>query len=1072
VKSFWLLLAKQRLIRRTTRMSELLIDWQARERFCTEWQRNFAVSANAGSGKTTAISERLAAMALSSEGAAVLPKTAVVTYTKKAALQIGQRARQVLLRRIGEIGATDLSALDQLERAFFGTIHSFCLLLAQRYGQLLGLNLNPRLLVENEDEEEVFWEEFLEQDSMQFSVLAPQEMDAFLRFIALDEVFSVARSLNLTTARQLARRRPGGPLPEPSAEVLRQILELPVKGAPKARENTEANKRAAQAWMERFQKKGGFLPLYEPIGKAKAICDLAELWMSPLKGWLADAASVLAAELAGRYREYRFERGVQTYADQIDAAMTVLHDAETLDRIRADGWRVILDEAQDTDSQQFAVLVEIARPVGAARETWPTENGVPPRAGHFCMVGDAQQAIYRSRADIRNFTRHLEAFADGNGGELLVFQVTFRTPSNVISLLNGGFPDAFGREREHNLGLAAADGVVPPLLQVPYVLLEPGPKNGEGRAMLFPLTLPEEKPVGVKNWLVEEARQLAFFLSSYGPSSVGAERWSEVCLLAPRVDWLLIFQKEFERAGLKTALQIRRSRNGDSPVYAWLTGLLAVVCDPENTFEWFGVLREIFAVSDSMLALELREKGAFRWETPEQHPEPLCGALTAMRPWILRADDEGLPLGQFVQGLVNDCRLAEKAGALDTRGERLKELDRLLAWGTQLGLEGAGPRQWHRELLAGIEQQQPSGNPHNDAVNLLSAHSAKGLEWPVVIPVGFWHSISEPTPRGLYLVSDYGGQTRMFFDHSSLPPETSEARDRERIRELVRLLYVTLTRTQRSLVIPWLRGFGVRRGSGPSFADLWGSPEMFEALPCVEKVSRLLVLDPDPTIAPRSERKPPAAAENNRKLAPLPQRLLPHQLATKADLTRGLRHETALDQAMPSRLSAGDEAIDYGLWWHETMEFVPWRAKEEAIAEYWQGRLIEAQASGFAERAWAELQRLLSSVLWQELRSNQWELATEVAVLAPLEAGAWIDGVVDLVLHDQRARKLRVLDWKTNRQRQGESGRDLLQRLAREYAPQLRAYGLSLRKAIPGSEVQLMVYSSAAGDWMEVDQLA
>src|SRR5436305_5059314 len=119
-------------------MSELLVDHAARERFRLEWDANFAVTANAGSGKTTAISERLAALALAPDGAERLRKTAVVTYTKKAAAQIGQRARQVLLGRIAEQGSTDLAPLDHLERAFFGTIHSFCLKLAQTHGQTIG----------------------------------------------------------------------------------------------------------------------------------------------------------------------------------------------------------------------------------------------------------------------------------------------------------------------------------------------------------------------------------------------------------------------------------------------------------------------------------------------------------------------------------------------------------------------------------------------------------------------------------------------------------------------------------------------------------------------------------------------------------------------------------------------------------------------------------------------------------------------------------------------------------------------------------------------------------------------
>ena len=118
-------------------MIEHPTDQAARDRFTSEWGVNLAVAANAGSGKTTAISERLAAMAMSAEGAELLGRTAVVTYTKKAAAQIGQRARAVLLRRMAGAGSPDAAPLGRLDRAFFGTIHSFCLLLARRHGRTL-----------------------------------------------------------------------------------------------------------------------------------------------------------------------------------------------------------------------------------------------------------------------------------------------------------------------------------------------------------------------------------------------------------------------------------------------------------------------------------------------------------------------------------------------------------------------------------------------------------------------------------------------------------------------------------------------------------------------------------------------------------------------------------------------------------------------------------------------------------------------------------------------------------------------------------------------------------------------
>ena len=171
-------------------MPRLPSDQPARDRFTRDWSVNLAVVANAGSGKTTAISERLAAMALSDTGAEMLMRTTVVTYTKKAAAQIEQRARAVLLRRMAEEGRADVEPLGRLERAFFGTIHSFCLMLARRHGSLLGVHLNPALV---EDDDDAHWQEFLEQDPMTFSSLGPSQIAAFLRHAALDEIFGLAR---------------------------------------------------------------------------------------------------------------------------------------------------------------------------------------------------------------------------------------------------------------------------------------------------------------------------------------------------------------------------------------------------------------------------------------------------------------------------------------------------------------------------------------------------------------------------------------------------------------------------------------------------------------------------------------------------------------------------------------------------------------------------------------------------------------------------------------------------------------------------------------------------------------
>lgn len=1026
-------------------MSELLTDHVARRRFREEWDRNFAVSANAGSGKTTAISERLAALALREDGAEKLRKTAVVTFTKKAAAQIGQRARAVLVKQLAAAGRADLAPLDHLERAFFGTIHSFCLLLAQRHGQALGLNLNPTV-IESGDMEDALWEEFLEQDPMQFSRLRPAQIEAFLRHAPLDSIFGLARELDRASAERLQTARIADGPPEPSAAALSQILAARTRG--KISDALQHNQEQAQEWRRRFREERGFLPLPKPEGSAAGMVGLYADFLAPVKGWLAEAGAALAGELALRYRAWRFDRGVQTYSDQIESALAVLHDAATLERIRAEGWRVILDEAQDTDPQQFAVLVEIARPPGAALGTWPAGGGVGPRPGHFCMVGDGQQSIYSSRADVRNFQRHLEAFARGDGGELLKFDVTFRAPHAAIRVLNATLPHAFGPGRPHNCGLPPGEGAPVPRLQVEYERLVAGPANEPGAVARF-VVQPAGGKTGVEARLAAEVRQLASWLAAVGPEGVGARHWGEVCILAPRNEWLVVARKELEAAGIKTALQMRKNRNGDNPAYAWITGLLAAVCDPENSFEWVGVLREIFAVSDAQIAAELGPERKFHWATPEDHASPLREALQVLRPFVGRVEAEGEPLERFAQDLVRATGLAEKARRVEPGGALNDELERLLARAAELGLDGAGPRAWLRELLAGLEHGRPSGKPSGDAINLLTSHSAKGLEWPVVIPVGLWREIGKREATGLRMLPDGAGQLRVFFDHASLPDDTKDARERERRRELVRLLYVTLTRARRVLVL--LSGEAVAVGS---FLDLWGAD--------LTEIPAAAEIEPGSlAAAAREVAAPPPVLAQGQIHVEFPRRLLPHQLAHRPDVVRSVRHESGEDEPSPA---GREDPIEYGLWWHETMELLPWQAADVELEAYFREALDSAERKGFTARAARELTAFRTSALWTELRRPAWRILTELSVVAPLGDAGWVDGVIDLVAHDQAGGRVLVIDWKTNHVRAGEPAGALLERLLQEYRPQLVAYGDCLRQFFPSQRIELGIYATGAGD--------
>src|SRR5436189_4743358 len=126
-------------------------DEAARARFASELDRNFSVVASAGSGKTTAITQRVLSIAGSPNAAEILPCLVVVTFTKRAADEMQQRTRQALLQE-----NLRQEVQTAFNRAFFGTIHSFCMKLLTDFGHYLGLPAPLELVTEDDALWQVF----------------------------------------------------------------------------------------------------------------------------------------------------------------------------------------------------------------------------------------------------------------------------------------------------------------------------------------------------------------------------------------------------------------------------------------------------------------------------------------------------------------------------------------------------------------------------------------------------------------------------------------------------------------------------------------------------------------------------------------------------------------------------------------------------------------------------------------------------------------------------------------------------------------------------------------------------
>src|SRR5437899_1876046 len=159
-------------------------DQFARARFASELDRNFSVVASAGSGKTTAITQRVLSIARSPNAADTLPHLVVVTFTNRAADEMQQRTRQALLEE-----NLRQEVQTAFNRAFFGTIHSFCMKLLTDFGHYLGLPA-PLELVKDDDD---LWQEFAQNQTRIGRSLGDKDRAMLLRFVQARDLMELAR---------------------------------------------------------------------------------------------------------------------------------------------------------------------------------------------------------------------------------------------------------------------------------------------------------------------------------------------------------------------------------------------------------------------------------------------------------------------------------------------------------------------------------------------------------------------------------------------------------------------------------------------------------------------------------------------------------------------------------------------------------------------------------------------------------------------------------------------------------------------------------------------------------------
>ena len=1014
--------------------SELPADQAARTRFITELDGNFSVLAPAGVGKTKALVDRVVEIATGDPARAAewLPQLVVVTYTNKAADEMYQRARNAIIeQRVG------LPVLTQFNHAFFGTLHSFCVRLLRTHGHLCGLpaQFEP---VENDDE---LWQEFIRQTDRLAPGVPSDLVQQVTRLVPMDHVLHLARSVRPEAYAVLDQPFP--PAPEVDLRGL-----LGHEGDKRSAANIERSQRMASEWKAAWTEGASYAPLPKSASSAKAFAESWKNAFAPLRAWLGPASLRVAVELAAAYRAYRRQRGALTYDDQVELAWELVRDPVAGRRLREQGFRIILDEAQDTDPVQFSILLELARPA-SARGIWMESGGAAPEPGRFCMVGDPQQSIYGERADLGWYQQVREELTKARAADEVVFTVTFRCDQAIIAAVNELVQPMFER----------AEG------QVTYHPLTARPNAGPGQVVRWSPTPLPDGVEGVDPVSMHEARELAQWLRKQGHAGLEAGSWSEVAVLAPRTRWLQTLAAAFREEGLLPQVHSERSVQADDPVYAWFTALMTILARPADGFEIVGVLREIYGLSDAALAHFAKGDGAcWNLSRPVVASDEVTRVLQTLS--AIWSDVSGLPLRDAARLAVERTALRDRLATLPGVEEHLDEsLERLLVQAAMAEDQGLSLAEFAEQLRDGMTDTVAARPVVKDAVQLLTSYKAKGLQWDAVVVPLMFRPIGDNKQYPALIRSRPGVPPLVAFSSHDM----GEARDgveQRRRQELQRLLYVALTRAKRTLVVVDDYALFPTNKPNRSQADLLGMldteghrvfNETWNSLADVLQPVRATAA-PAPTAVPDDFDAVPAdaLARAAAHAQAVPRRVLPYQLGEAE-----ARTERAMAEPETTRSVGAESARLYGIWWHESIEHLDW-SRRDAWPTAWTQALAGCPDPARGEREGAAL---FASDLARRLAAAGLVRHREMPILWRRSATECVEGVIDLAVWDPAIQCWLIVDWKTNLIR--PDGHEHLRAM---YEPQLRAYAEALHE-ITGASVEAGVHSTVTGGWVPCVQI-
>jgi ATP-dependent exoDNAse (exonuclease V) beta subunit len=526
-------------------------------------------------------------------------------------------------------------------------------------------------------------------------------------------------------------------------------------------------------------------------------------------------------------------------------------------------------------------------------------------------------------------------------------------------------------------------------------------------------------------------------------------------------------------------VQSEDDKQAEQPAYAWLTALLAIMADPNASYEIVGVLREVFGISDEELAGFSQGDGyRFQIERRAKGRGIVADALNLLTQ--LRETLPHQPLFSAVREIVRMTQLRERLRTLPREefGDSVNELEKLL------GAAGAAEAQQNSladfalTLRRNFDKVRETEPAETDAIQLITAHKAKGSEWDAVI-VPFLAREARLAPSGAYPRIIPGGQPQIAFDYSDVA-EVKDQLELIKRQEMERLLYVALTRARHTLAFALDTDF-FRGSKGQVHSDTqlkWLKADTGE--PNAAAMS---------AAADEANACEETAAHHKRRTdEPVPESLKALRIETGWIDIAQQKAGTIIETVSPSQFAPEEQAaaetpsteewieiepelrparIDnpatrYGVWWHDFVEQIAWRSESKTWQPIFDRNIVASPDVARSKREWQLLQKQIESAdgLADPLRDAN--LVRQEMPFFWRANGKSLEGIVDLALINEK--EIFILDWKTNR-----IAADKIDVLRDLYRPQMAAYWQAISN-LTNARVTAAIYSTATGQLVTYDE--